>query len=54
MAVLVIIMFAPMAFCMLRGAVDIAQRRYLWGGLGLVCGLLALLFTLLGPTWPGP
>jgi hypothetical protein len=52
MAFIVLVSFGPMLFCLVRGAVDVAQRRYRWGVAGVLCGLLALLFTLFGPTWP--
>jgi hypothetical protein len=31
------------AFCVVRGAVDLRARRYVWGGIGVVIGLAALL-----------
>jgi hypothetical protein len=30
-------------FCLARGAVDLWQRRYVWGGVGVVIGLAILL-----------
>ena len=34
---------APMIFCFVRGAVDIWEKRYVWGGLGILSGLLIFL-----------
>ena len=31
-------------FCLVRGVVDVRERRYWWGGLGILAGLI-LLFT---------
>jgi hypothetical protein len=33
-------------FCLVRGAVDLRQRRYAWGFLGVASGLLLLLTPL--------
>ncbi len=30
-------------FCIVRGIVDVRDRRYLWGGLGIFAGLILLL-----------
>jgi hypothetical protein len=30
-------------FCVVRGIVDLRQRRYVWGGVGLLAGLVLLL-----------
>jgi hypothetical protein len=35
--------FAAGLFCIVRGAVDLRQRRYIWGLLGIVIGLTFLL-----------
>lgn len=35
--------FAVGLFCIVRGVVDLRDRRYLWGGLGILAGLILLL-----------
>jgi hypothetical protein len=41
-----ILLFAAGLFCLVRGVVDLAQRRYAWGVAGLLAGCAILLTPL--------
>jgi hypothetical protein len=38
----VIVSFAAAAYCLARGIVDLRQRRFAWGALGIVSGILIM------------
>ena len=42
----------PGLYCLVRGAVDVAEKRRLWGSVGLVIGLLAVALFLFGADLP--
>ncbi|WP_336958333.1 hypothetical protein [Sphingobium aquiterrae] len=37
-------------YCLVRGAQDLRQKRYVWGVLGLCCGAIILLTPVPGQT----
>lgn len=42
MSMLFWVALATSAYCIARGVVDLRQKRYVWGLLGLLCGILLL------------